>query len=66
MEITWIYVKDKLPDKSNWYLVSYANNAVTDAFWNKKQKKWLTLTPDEELTTVYAWTDKPKAAPYEH
>ena len=58
----WNYVNDLLPYKSGWYLVSYADGAVTDAYWNKKQKKWLTLKPDEELTTVYAWANKPKAA----
>lgn len=63
MEITWNYVKDTLPSKSDWYLVSYSMGAVTDAYWNKQQKKWLTMKPDEELTTVYAWADKPKAAP---
>ena len=60
--ITWNYVKDGNPEKSEWYLVSYADGAVTDAYWNKRQKKWLTLLPDEELTTVYAWAIKPKAA----
>jgi len=60
----WKYTKDELPSKSGWYLVSYAEGTgVTDSYWNKQQKKWLTLIPDEELTTVYAWTDKPKAAP---
>lgn len=60
--ITWNYVKDGTPTKSDWYLVSYADEAVTDAYWNKKQKKWLTMEPDFELTTVYAWCEKPKAA----
>lgn len=60
--ITWNYVEDLLPYRSDWYLVSYADNAVTDAYWNKKQKKWLTIEPDQELTTVYAWAEKPKAA----
>lgn len=60
---TWHYVKDEPPKKSGWYLVSYADGeGVTDAYWNKQQKTWLTMKPDEELKTVYAWTDKPKPA----
>lgn len=62
-EITWHYVKDDLPPASDWYLVSYADGiGVTDAYWNKQQKKWLTIKIDEELTTVYAWAEKPKPA----
>ena len=61
MEITWTSVKTSLPNESKWYLVTYADGTgVTEAYWNKKQKKWIVRELDTELTTVTAWANMPE------
>ena len=58
-KITWNNVKT-LPSKSAWYLITYAENYVGEAYYNKQQKKWLGREVDYEFTTVIAWAEMPK------
>lgn len=60
VKITWNDVKDGLPKKSEWYLVTYGENAVGEAYYNRKQKKWLTREVDYELKSVVAWAVMPE------
>ena len=68
--MNWTYLQDEKPAKAGLYLISYAEGAVTTCYYNKSQKKWFfegTRTENGdplECTTIYAWTELPKAAAY--
>ena len=58
IKITWNDVKNGNPKGSRWVLVTYQESYVTEAYWNAKQKKYITRD-NVILGTVTAWADMP-------
>lgn len=61
-KITWTNVKKSFPKKSMWVLVTYQEDAVTEAYYNARKHQFCGRD-NFTLETVKAWAEIPM--PYE-
>ena len=58
-EITWVNVKDGLPKKKGYYLITTMTGAVVEGFYNTKSKDF-TARDLFTFKSVKAWAEMPK------